>query len=166
MNVSNVFFSTKNNQLFSINHRLTLSLSNMVASSAKRRLPLLTPSFLASLLRFTWRGTGEDYGKEGQVGSGTGPELLTWWSWRAHTSHRLLFFLSFRKRFLVTAPLTSCRWGIISSTVNTWGRSQGHVSYQNVKSRKFKCPTISQQKQKQTIKYVLTVPTCTVYLEK
>lgn len=49
---------------------------------------------------------------------GTGAEL-TWRSWRADTSHRPFFFLSFRKRFLVTAPLTSCRWGIISSTVNT-----------------------------------------------
>lgn len=38
---------------------LTFSFSNMAASSAKRRLPLPTPSFLARSLRFTCKGSWE-----------------------------------------------------------------------------------------------------------
>ena len=43
---------------------VTFSFSNMAASSAKRRLPLPTPSFLARSLRFTWRGTERIMGSE------------------------------------------------------------------------------------------------------
>lgn len=124
---------------------LTLSFSSMAASSAKRRLPLPTPSFLASSLRLTWGGAGEDYGDEaGAQGlSGGAGCKLTWRSWRADTSHRPFFFLSFRKRFFETTPLTSCRWGIISSTVNTcrgddrWDFIPGELSDFTQDSQKF-----------------------------